>query len=376
MNEVPVFAATGAPGGGKSTLLALAVEELSAFMDVYVAEESATTLIRQGMRLKQAFALNDAAKQRMYQREILEHTFENLERMMRCAIAEGGKAIILTDRGLPDSRAYLPEGAEGDGMYRELLFSATGLSPIEALERYAGVIEMVTAAIGAEEYYTLENNPARNEPRAVAAALEERIRRAYVGHPHFIPVGNVIEGRRIGFEEKKTIALNEIRRLLGNPPVETERKFLVEGAHLAFVPFRRTVRIEQMYLRTGEDGEEVRIRRRTSDGESTHTLTKKRELSFGSRIETERRISRGEYELLSEMRDPLRRVIRKDRSYFIHEDRVFEFDAFIDPPGLCLLEVELPSIDAPVRLPGFIPIVREVTGEKAYGNHALSLLGG
>ena len=43
-------------------------------------------------------------------------------------------------------------------------------------ERYDAVIHLETTAIGAEEYYTLQNNECRRETPEEAAALDEKIK--------------------------------------------------------------------------------------------------------------------------------------------------------------------------------------------------------
>ncbi len=71
-------------------------------------------------------------------------------------------------------------------------------------QRYEAVVHLVTAAIGAERFYTLENNKARMESRPEAIALDGRLARAWVGHNAL----HVVENGSGSFEEKirKTVA--------------------------------------------------------------------------------------------------------------------------------------------------------------------------
>ena len=58
---------------------------------------------------------------------------------------------------------------------------------------------------------------------------------------------------------------------------------------------------------------------------------------------------------------------------FLYANHYFELDVFKEPrAGLELLEVELDEADAPVTLPPFIEIEREVTGDTSFDNHALA----
>lgn len=49
---------------------------------------------------------------------------------------------------------------------------------------------MVTAADGAEEFYTDVNNEARYETKVQAVALDKKLINAWVGHPHFSIIDN------------------------------------------------------------------------------------------------------------------------------------------------------------------------------------------
>jgi hypothetical protein len=50
-------------------------------------------------------------------------------------------------------------------------------------QRYTAVLHLVTAANGAEPFYTLENNETRLESAEEARRLDDRVLRAWVGHP-------------------------------------------------------------------------------------------------------------------------------------------------------------------------------------------------
>jgi len=49
---------------------------------------------------------------------------------------------------------------------------------------------MVTAADGAENFYTTANNEARYESVKEAVELDKRLINAWVGHPHFTIIKN------------------------------------------------------------------------------------------------------------------------------------------------------------------------------------------
>ena len=49
--------------------------------------------------------------------------------------------------------------------------------------RYDQIIHMVTAANGAEQFYTLENNVTRTESIDFAREIDKRLSKAWIGHP-------------------------------------------------------------------------------------------------------------------------------------------------------------------------------------------------
>ena len=87
------------------------------------------------------------------------------------------KMLILFDRGLLDNRAYMTEEEFA------ACLSARGETEEEYLARYDAVFHLVTAAEGAEEYYTTANNAARTETPEEARAVDARLLSAWEKHP-------------------------------------------------------------------------------------------------------------------------------------------------------------------------------------------------
>lgn len=71
---------------------------------------------------------------------------------------------------------------------------------------------MVTAADGAEAFYTLENNAARSEDTATAIALDQKTRKAWSGHAHHYVFDNSTD-----FEGKLQRVVDRISKLVGLP---------------------------------------------------------------------------------------------------------------------------------------------------------------
>jgi CYTH domain-containing protein len=164
----------------------------------------------------------------------------------------------------------------------------------------------------------------------------------------------------------------------GESGLEIERKYLLSSApsapDLAALGARDT-RIEQAYLRA-EDAWVRRVRRTDRGGTLRHAYTRKRDVAGIVREEVEADITADEYARLLADADPARRVIRKTRHEFASGRWTLELDVFDEPPGLVLLEVELGDATEVPELPAAIAalVVREVSTEVAYTNHALALL--
>jgi CYTH domain-containing protein len=159
--------------------------------------------------------------------------------------------------------------------------------------------------------------------------------------------------------------------------LEIERKYLLVGAPAASdlaALGARELRLEQAYLRI-EDDWVRRIRRTEREGTVRHVFTRKRDVGGIVREELETDLTADEYAHLLADADPARRVIRKTRHVFTSGRWTLELDVFDEPPGLVLLEVELDDAAEAPELPPVIAalVVREVSTETAYTNHALAL---
>ena len=350
-----VIVLTGGPCGGKTAALPLLRQALQAEgLAVFVGREIATLLMEEG--------LNPARDKNGFQRQALAQTLAQEAALTEAAAPFGDKGIVLLDRGLADPAAYTPAA-----VYEAHLAEA-GLTRVSARDRYEGVFHLQTAA--AAQRYTLSTNAIRTETPEEALALDGATLDAWVGHSHLrvIPAGGT-------FEDKVARLIAEVKGLLGIPaPREIERRFLIrmpEDALLASLPHARTVDMEQTYLRL-PDGSFSRLRSRGEGGDRIYVETVKRRLTDATREEIERRLTRAEYQEKLAFADPDRRPIVKRRTCLIWRDQYFELDRFPFWQRQAILEIELLSEDAPVALPPFVEVLREITGDEAYANSALA----
>lgn len=286
--------------------------------------------------------------------------------MQAANVMPGSKLLIVCDRGALDNKAYMTE-AEFDSV-----LTAIGSNEVELRDSYDAVFHLVTAAKGAEMFYTTANNSARNETVEQAAALDDKLIEAWTGHPHLRIIDN-----STGFEEKLKRLMAEISTFLGEPePYEIERKFLIEYpdvAALEKLPNCERIEIIQTYLTTLE-GEESRVRQRGADGNYIFIQTTKKKVTDVKRVEIERRLSQNEYLRLLMDADPNCRPIRKTRYCLTHENQYFEIDVYRFWNDKAILEIELRDEAAEIRFPEFIKVIREVTADESFKNAALAKL--
>jgi CYTH domain-containing protein len=275
-----------------------------------------------------------------------------------------GKVLIVCDRGMLDSKAYLNE------LEFQTLIKKLDASEIELRDNYDAVFHLVTAAKGAEEFYTLENNKARKETAKEAAILDDKIISAWTGHPHLRIIDN-----STNFEEKMNRLIAEISSFLGEPePFEIERKYLIEYPNVKELEGMKNcekIEIIQTYLVSDND-DEVRIRQRGKEGNYIYYKTIKRKINEVKRLEIEKRLSKEEYLNLLMSADPKYRQIRKTRYCLTYDRTYYEIDVYPFWNDKAIVEVELRDENEKIKFPSFIKVIKEVTEDDSYKNHSLA----
>lgn len=277
---------------------------------------------------------------------------------------EDEKILIVCDRGVMDNKAYM-----NDEEFQAVL-DTLDLDMVSLRDRYDGIFHLVTAAKGAEEFYTLSNNQARYETVEQARELDDRLLASWTGHPHLRVIGNETD-----FETKMIRLLSEISKLLGEPkPFETERKFLIEYPDIAWLedlPACHKVDIIQTYLISKND-EEISIRQRCENGTYSYYHTINRRMQDSKRIELERSLIEDEYLMFLEEADPSMQQILKTRYCLTYENQYFEIDVFPFWNDKAIVETELNDEKAKVSFPKELKLIREVTNEEAFTNYSLA----
>ena len=248
---------------------------------------------------------------------------------------------------------------------------AVGTSTAELRERYDAVLHLVSAADGAEQFYTTSNNASRNEPAdekglQIARMLDKKVIGAWAGHSHLRVINNHED-----FEAKIKRVLREISNVLALPSqIEEERKYIVRL--IGDIPECTTSEITQTYLVADPDSE-VRLRKRVwNNGKPVYLLNSKKKVSEHEQIETEQQVNSNLYITMMQQADPYRRTIEKTRRSFIWKGQFFELDTYKVPEGLMILETKGVTANEEVKIPPFLEAVEDITGRKEYYNYNLA----
>lgn len=353
---------TGGPCAGKTTMMNRIVSEFSERgFKVIVCPEGATELIPNGIIPGQNGISMEDYQYIILQKQLdKEALYQDIAQRM-----SDEKVLILYDRGLMDGQCYVtPE-------FFTKVLDHFGLDGSSVMGRYDAIIHLTSAAKGGESLYTTDNNAARSEGVQLACELDDKVLSAWMGHPHLRVVDNAEN-----FEDKIQSAMREVYSVLGEPvPVEIENKYLIKVPDVKLLKENGAVksRIVQTYLMDVEEGVERRVRLQEI-GESFGPIcsyTEKSELGANKRVERERRISIHEYAHLVKEADANLHQIVKDRYCFVYKSQYFELDIY-PGKGLAIMEIELTDENQAIKLPDFIEVIKDVTGDKRYRNRSIA----
>ena len=330
---------TGGPCAGKTTAMSWIQNHFSRMgYTVLFVPETATELISGGVAPWTCGTNLDYQKCQVKLQLVKEQLFEQAAKTMNKE-----KILIVCDRGFMDNKAYM-----NDEEFDEALASVGGTLS-ELRDQYDAVFHLVTAAKGAEEFYTLENNAARYETVEEARALDDKLIAAWTGHPHFRIIDNSTD-----FEDKLKRLINEMISFLGEPePVSMQRKYLIEYPDLEWLeknPYSRKVDIKQTYIKTPLK-EEYRIRQSGENGHYTYYENAKIRIDGLKRLQQERRLTQREYADLLLLADPDLKTIEKTRYYLTYDRQYFQIDLYDFWDDQAIAEIVVSTEDTPVRFP-------------------------
>ncbi|TRY71688.1 hypothetical protein TCAL_03417 [Tigriopus californicus] len=366
---------TGGPCGGKTT----GQSRISTFFEnlgwkVYRVPETATVLISGGVNF--ADLSPEAAEK--FQENLLKTMIQMEDTYFDLANAVADRnVLVICDRGTMDASAFISREQW------ERILARLGLDEVEMRDnRYNQVIHMVTAAKGAEQFYTVEHHAARSEGLDEARERDTRAAEAWVGHPYVDIVDNSSD-----FETKINNLITRVAWSMGLDVGDRLRsgakkvKFVVNGplpGDHAFPSFRDFT-VHHHYLQTNSRMMQSRLRKRGRKGKWSYTHTIRKQVS-GQMIEVKIPLTHRDYSTLLSQEDSNHFPVYKTRRCFLFQNQYFQMDIYKEPchgrcKGLMLLETytTLTGEDLLKRLPPFLNLGNNVTGDSAFSMFNLSL---
>jgi len=376
--EVPVYkiVLTGGPCGGKTTALA----RLSYYLrergfEVMTSPEAFSILATNGFSLGEH--MNIKGMPLAVQNTVLDVQTaleDGLERLLRAC---GKPGVVLCDRGLMDGKAYI-----SDEEWKTILRNRNLKSDCNLREgRYNAVFHLVTAAEGAEKYYTLSNNESRTETVEEARKIDNLTRDAWLGHPKLHVIDN-----STNFEGKLQRLVESVAGLVGLPsdlPRETTKFLLRSEPDLnSFTVPYQVFDVEKVYLYDNtmknvfsrEEYAFIRKRSHENGLGTVYGITTVNYTNDGQKIELKRIIKNREYFSLLMNRDPNRFIIQQTRISFLYDMQSFTIHLYKEPiKGICLLHAQS-SHQENLRLPPFLDVQRKLLNnqDEKYSSYFIS----
>ncbi|VVC89743.1 unnamed protein product [Leptidea sinapis] len=365
---------TGGPCGGKTT----GQSRLSTFFEnlgwkVFRVPETATVLLSGGVKFvdlspDEANKFQENLLKTMIQ---IENTFFELGKTCQ------RNCLIICDRGAMDAIISKEKW--------EAMLNNNNWNNVELRDnRYNHIVHMVSAANGAEDFYSTEEHACRSEGVELARELDYNAAAAWVGHPYFDVIDNSTD-----FDKKmnrliacvcQRIGLDTGDRLNVNAK---KRKFLVKTplpGETEFPPFQ-DFDVEHNYLQSDFRKAQVRLRKRGQKGHWSYIHTMRKFHPNGQSVEVRTQLTHRDYLNMLPQRDEAHFTIFKKRRCFIYNNQYYQLDMYRQPThprcrGLVLLETYSAAYDQDAllaSLPKFLTIEKEVTGDPAYSMYNLSL---
>jgi AAA domain len=383
------FVISGGPCGGKTTALARVFSYLrERGFEVINCPEAYTILNSNGMSFD---FFTTAGMSSIIQGTVLDVQIAFEDGVQRVLKARGRPAVMLCDRGTMDGSVYVST-EDFQKVMDERNTNAVQLRD----NRYDACFHMVTAADGAENYYTLENNKVRHESKEEARIVDQKTQRAWLGHPHLHVIDNSTD-----FEGKMNRLIDIISTIVGLPSNVKRRttKFLLKSRpDLTLFPddiHYQIFEVEKVYLQqTTTKSEQSRdysfIRCRSSVDHltgkilgSVYQITSVTRGNNSEMIELKRIITYREYSSAFQNRDLRRHIIRQRRISFLYEKQSFNVHIYESPfSDINILHAQVEPTNAQsantVIIPPFLAVDRRLENNKEdednYGAYSLSLI--
>lgn len=365
---------TGGPCGGKTT----GQSRLCTFFEnlgwkVFRVPETATVLLSGGVKFSDLTA-EEAYK---FQENLIRTMIQIENTYFELGNSSTRNCLIICDRGVMDASAYISKEKW------QKMMDANKWNPVELRDnRYHQILHLVSAANGAEEFYTTEDHATRSENVDLARELDYKSAAAWVGHPYFDVIDNSTD-----FETKMNRMIEAVTQKLGIDvgdrlkTTSRKLKFLVKSLppDASFPPFQ-DFDVVHHYLQSSGPKVQPRLRKRGQNKHFSYIHTIRRPHILGQSVEVKTQLTHRDYLNLLTQSDDAHFPIYKKRRCFLINNQYFQLDIYKEPShprckGLILLETysSLTGEALQNTLPTFLNIEKEVTGDPSYSMFNLSL---
>lgn len=184
-NKIAKVVLTGGPCGGKTAAINYLQDILIARgYKVFSVPEASTLLQTNGAKYPGIIAGKDDTLLN-YEIYLIELQMQLEDSIVGIAsLLDHEKIVVLCDRGNMDVKAYVPTETWNN------LLARIGMTELMLLSRYDLVCHLVTAAVGAEEFYTQANNTARIETSVEAKVIDEITVNCWKDHQQHLIIPN------------------------------------------------------------------------------------------------------------------------------------------------------------------------------------------
>ncbi|EGR27902.1 hypothetical protein IMG5_186910 [Ichthyophthirius multifiliis] len=364
------------PCGGKTTGLVYIQEKMREYgFQVFIVPEAATLIANGGGML--CMDKYNKTQQIAFQTNLLKLQIRLENVMVSIANLTKKNSIILCDRGLMDGSAYM------DSQDWKQMLDMNSLNEVLMRDdRYDLVLHLVTAAVGAKQFYN-QRNSARHETVEEAERIDQRTQQAWLGHPNH----QIIDNNAKNFEEKLQKMLKLVKKCVGIEASEKKytRKFLLKQ-YENLVPnlpsdlITQRFFIDDIFLDSDKnvDKENRQFRKIRKRGQNQNyvyilsaVITQKQQQQ--SQIQYKKLLSYKEYALMLSNADPKRNNLLTIRNIFMYQNNRFMLDTYLNvKEGFSILKVLLESENQKFQLPPFLDIVSEVTNDQGYKRSYIS----
>ena len=391
MVKVYKIALTGGPCSGKSSSMKSLVDKFSSDFKVFTLPECATMIVNAGVTIIPSEFTEDTHT--VFTKSICQLQMD-LEKFFE-EEAKGQKkdVMIISDRGVIDNFAYCSETV------KKRIYEETGWDQnFTCIDRYDIVVHLVTAANGAEEFYTLGNNEARTESPEVARFLDRRTHEEWMVHPRL----TLIDNSQIGFQKKLNRVVDAVSALVYKKPVGNKMKKIMLNCRQDKIPKLDDLKTEVFeewvtYLVSNQPNKIFSVKKRVFQGSHVATFSHA-ERHIGLKEEDHKEMSRiidvKTYFDHKKSKDPKRNdVHRKVIAFSLTEGKIVRIynleiysfkseteknncrvlnklafgDKSVDPESLVILRSFTDTLEFPTSVfKDFFPDNKDVTNDKNF----------